>query len=275
MKIISNFKDYYDSMLQYGKDESLVFTRINSQPIKFDSPSWQFDGLDNQLTNKNLAEKIEDQAHSIAAYDPMFDPIRGQFGNLKNTSTIPPAKLKSITTVVNGKAFKSFCILEEDNLSSNVYKIVKRNVTPEEAFNYLAEHLDFFSSWSLKSFTKFKNYEQFKEESLAKKNPYFYFKYHRNINKNSPITENQLIQIHQEVDSPIYYIISGKVQVNIPLTYFGLTNLFDNVEVLHQEIAYCLGNVIQNKNEPPAQISNNMKIQQHGFDNKVSFRKRK
>lgn len=275
MKIISNFKDYYDSMLQYGKDESLVFTRINSQLIKFDSPSWQFNGLDNQLTNKNLAQKVSLHTHDIGDYDHIFDSIEQQFGNLKNSSSIPPAKLNPIITVVNGKPFKSFCILEEDNTSFTTYKIVKRNVTPEEAFNYLAEHLEFFSSWSLKSFTKFKNYEQFKEESLAKKNPYFYFKYHRNLNKDSPITEKQLLQIHQEVDSPIYYIISGKVQVNIPLTYFGLTNLFDNVEILHQEIAYCLGNVIQNKNEPPSQISNEMKILQHGFDNKASFRKRK
>lgn len=51
--------------------------------------------------------------------------------------------------------------------------------------------------------------------------------------------------------------------------------MFGSIEKLSQEISYCIGNVILNKNAPPIEVENNIKILGHGFDLKESFRHRK
>ena len=273
MKIISNFKDYYDSMQQYGKDETIVFPRISQHKLNLDTQDWTIKQLPNELKDEFLNKKLE-----TSSMQSLFDisPVHKQFSNYFKSmdsyyARAPRAILQPIYTVINGQAFRNFLILEREETSFS-YKIVKRNPTDQDIFKYLQEHKDFINSYSLKKFQEFDNLEEFAEYSKSSKNKsYSYLKSH---NQKPSLSKDDLLKIHEDVKSPIYYIIDGNVITNIPLVYFGLTNLFENTEMLYQEISYCLANVINNKNEPPEQISNDMKIQQHGFDNKLSFRHR-
>lgn len=274
MKIISNFKDYYDSMQQYGKDDSIVFPRINKHTniVRLDSTDWTIKQLDNELKNEALAKKLENS--SFSTMFPLSETeklINSYFSGMDTSyAKAPYAFLHNIYTVVNGHVFKSKMIVArtEDSFS---YKIVKRNPTDEDCFDFIINHPHFINQWKAKDLKHIHNFDDFVAQAHDHKfkNSYFYSSY-----KPSVLTNDDFLKIHQEVNNPIYFIINDKVVVNLPLTYFGINNLFDNTEVLYQEISHCLGNTINNKNEPPAQISNEMKIQQHGFDNKISFRKR-
>lgn len=273
MKIISNFKDYYDSMQQYGKDETIVFPRISQHKLNLDTQDWSVNQLSNEVTNEILKTRLE-KCSMKALFD--ISPVHRLFDSyFKSMDTFysrtPRAILQPIYTVINGQAFRNYLILEREESNFN-YKIVKRNPTDEDIFQYIQDHKDFINSYSLKKFQEFDNFEDFTQYSKSNKTKsYSYLKSHQ---QKPALSKEDLLKIHEDVKSPIYYVIHNEVLTNIPLVYFGLTNLFENTEMLYQEISYCLANVINNKNEPPAQISNDMKIQQHGFDNKVSFRHR-
>lgn len=279
MRIISNFKDYYDVMLQYGADQTIIFPRINhhlygEQTLSFENNDWKIGHTENELKDSNLLKRIS-EGNIINLEEKSsnsFQILKNYFRNIDSDKQYPRAQLKKVIAVINGKPSSSYIIIEhsEHNIK---YKIIKKNVTEEDCFNYLKEKKIFLSSLYYNNVLgKYKDYKEFEEANNKNKSSY----YHRvKINYQFEITEKDLLDIHKEINSPIYYIVDNKVLSNIPLVYFGITKLFDdNVAILYQEIAYCLNNVVNNKNEPPSTISNEMKIEQHGFDKKISFRKR-
>lgn len=278
MKIISNFKDYYDSMQQYGADDTTIFNRINppredNQIINFDSNIWKIQSLNNEVSNPSIIKKIDNEIDSLPE-DKTFKQFKKYFSSLSNYGIIEPHVLQSIVTVVNGIPFRSYVICAIHDNSAE-YKMIKKNATHQDCFDYLKEVLHKTQSSHLKfifkAFNKFKNIDDFYNYNHSQ-HSYAYFSKHY---KADPLNTEDLINIHKEVQNPIYYIVDNKVLTNIPLLYFGINNLFDNnIPLLYQEIEYCLTNIIQNKNEPPEVISNEMKIIQHGFDKKISFRKR-
>lgn len=276
MKIISNFKDYYDSMQQYGKDDSIVFPRINKNNtiVRLDSPDWTVNQLDNEIKDETLNKKIQN-----ASFAHLFPKsatqklISSYFSSMETSYTRAPyAFLKSIYTVVNGNVFKSQIILARPD-DGFQYKIIKRNPTDEDCFEFIMQHKHFINQWKVKDLKHIHSFEDFVAQAQNTHLDKYSFSFNSR-HGTGVLSKEELLTIHQEVNNPIYFIIDNKVAINLPLTYFGINKLFDNTEILYQEISYCLGNVINNKNEPPAQISNDMKIQQHGFDNKISFRKR-
>lgn len=286
MKISSNFNDYYDIMQQYGKDDKLIFMRINNHGVNFDSNQWKLDGLENELKNKALNEKLKNgNFNSFFGEQKIMNDLIWKINGSQKSNINPKYKIAEVIAVVNGIPFNSYMLLEwmttenknSENLQEyakyNGYKIKVRNISSEECFKFIKDHINEFNdSYVIKSIKTTKNFEEYKDILDNKKYfNYFNFKY----GSQNDITKEMLLKIHEELKAPIYFIVDNKILSNIPLNYLGMTNLFEgNVEQLYQEISYCLGNLILNKNEPPTEISNEMKIQQYGFDKKISFRKR-
>lgn len=282
MQIISNFTDYYDSMLQYGMDKTLTFNRINKTHFKpTKNQEWQLADSAQENLSDNLKKPInayfkpteanysENDEYILEAYR------RNKFkvGNIWQAF-----KVEIIHAVINAKVFTSYMLLENVDVkapgTSSIqqrYKIIKRNASAKDLFDNIkanSKYFDFKQTYNdgILAIDKYDTYDEF---SQHKYNGYLY-------NTFSNATENDLLKIHKELSTPVFFIHDGKVYKDLPLSYFGLVNIFDNnLEKTYQEIAYCLANVVQNKNEPPVEISNLDKVQQHGFDKKVSFRHRK
>lgn len=270
MRIISNFQDYYDSIQQYGIDNKIVFNRINEHQCKFNTePSiWHLSTSQKDLDLRYkpyLNLKIENDCLDFK----LIDRLQTFFDEYSF-----PYNLHKIVTVINGKAYQNY-VLTLDKTMDNGYveKIISKNVDSKMLFDLVKSNIDKLHSNShpylVKHFERFKNYEQFvnwKDRFYTPKD-------------SSYTTEEKLKELHIELKNPIFFII-GKdekdVLVNVPLSYLGFNHLFDgNIEIMAQEISYCIGNVLNNNNEPPIAIDNNGKIQQYGFDKKISFRHRK
>lgn len=280
MQIISNFTDYYDQMLQYGVDKSITFNRINSNGFKPTKPQeWQLNLLKSEELSeagkKTLRLKLPEynnQSHENDAF--IIDAYRR---NEFKVNAHQPFMVEEVQAVINGKVFTAYMLMEYSSVQNphehymgGSYRIAKKNASMEDLYNNIKENRQYFSYSYLyrdgiKDIFTSDSYEQY----CSKK--YKEYRYGDVVDA----TEQQLLKVHQELDTPVFFLYSGKVLKNLPLSYFGMFNVFDsNMEKTHQEIAYCIGNVLQNKNEPPASISNNDKIVQHGFDKKISFRHR-
>jgi len=286
MKIISNFTDYYDQMLQYGVDKHITFTRINSNNFKSTNPNdWQMNFLTSEknspLTEKILAKHIPDQRENLSENDRNI--LSAYSTNIiRLIGGTRPFDLETVQAVINGKVFASYMLLESVDFHnpgasafSAPYRIIKKNASIKELFDHIKEnkeHFNFNATYNqgVKDILDCNSYEEYCTKKYKSSNFTFKSRF-----QNPVATEEELLAIHKEIGSPIFFLRGSRMYKDMPLSYFGLFDVFDgNMEKTYQEIAYCLANVISNKNEPPIAISDPDKIQQHGFDKKKSFRHR-
>lgn len=274
MKIISNFKDYYDVIQQYGLDSSIVFERISNSNINYNENKFSLPKESLSIDN-NIRKKIESNLFSDYLTQKLINDWKNiSFSCKKNNTSFP--ELHHFVIVINAKPINTFFLTKLNENNDNIF--IKKNISIEEAFNELIKNYKLLNN---KNDIFFSFYKRAKNHSFEeyKKNTYFIQRYQENEN-----IENSLSQLHKDLKNPIifiynkeqsYYKSEQEYYTNIPLRYLGITDVFGSIEKLSQEISYCIGNVILNKNAPPVEVENNIKILGHGFDLKESFRHRK
>lgn len=284
MKIVSNFKDYYDFMQQYGIDEKIVFNRIDKSKLNYTNSTFHLPD-EEDLTSAEC-DKINNVVLNFKKENEETNKI---FSLLSDYSRANSEKdfnlaLEYFVVSINSKLMDSICLTMKSNSNSYenpmIREFIKRNISEEQAYDLLKEKISsIVGKTSL--YHKYLLKESFQE--YFKKTRY-YHEYNSSMKVGSINSESVLQELHIKCNSPIVFINysslnrspkSVRVYKNIPLSYLGINNAFDSTEKLLQEISYCIGNVLTNKNEPPIAVDNKTKIEQHGFDYKKSFRHRK
>ncbi len=277
MKIISNFKDYYDSMQQYGQDEKIVFQRIAQPHINFDSNIIRF--TDEEKVSEDVLSKVK----NILMQDKELYVLHNawqKYEQIFNRMYLPFPKLNNMIIVVNGESsFSTFVSQYHNEKKSDVF--LEKNMTKEEIFNTLAQELKkknypFSCTFWEARHKKWQNYEQFHEDVAN-------FKYAKYEQGSRQMSKNDWLSLHKEKENPVlmFHIPTNSLRkdvtlhLNMPLRYFGIDNLLGSADKLHQEISYCVANIIQDKNQPPIEINDQDRLSAHGFDSKISFRHRK
>jgi len=249
MRIISNFHDYYDAIQQYGIDNKIVFNRVNKNGFKFNTEPNTWFGVDNELPNVNINRlnlRVENRDQKLNDVFDFYCLSRRSYSDIG---------LYKILAIINAKVYENFIICGRGKFKTlDVAKIITKNPSLEYIIKILNDS-------SLEPTPQNKKY------------------FRKSEGNDSYTTSEELYGLHKEIKSPVFFIVSDAYRSysvsNYPLAYFGFSKLYDgNIEYISQEIAYCLGNVLQNNNEPPLKIDDKTKIQQHGFDLIGSFRHR-
>lgn len=270
MKIISNFQDYYDSIQQYGIDNKIVYNRINKNYAKFNTePNKWFLSYIYTQNEKNNIDDISSIKNNLKIENPNpeMEKMCGLFQNINYRNNSFPYILYDITATINGKAYKNYLLTKKTDYEEIIFL---KNATPQQALKILQENSDLiYNRYDKKDVTIRKTLTSF----LNQKN------YHKDTTT-SFMPQEEVYKLHKKIDSPVFFIIgtpnNDLITANVPLTYLGFNHLFQgNIEIISQEISYCLGNIIKNNNEPPIAIDDSIKIEQHGFDKKISFRHRR
>jgi hypothetical protein len=242
MKIISNFKDYYDYIeflySPEGGDERLRFFRSKIDKTK--------DG------NEGLTVELSERIRSIPDI-----PYKDKYYANGNMSKFPWV-LK--WCVVNGKYYLlvadavldslgGYCKSEAAYLGFKPYKLLRQD---HPAFSHLACTGHWFRASS----------ERLKEVDIV------------------GVPSDTLTELSKEIGSPIFSIrgwTNGKsvtVDNQIPnLGHLGFAALTPP-EQMYQELAMYYGNVMRDSpdNSPPITVSDKDRLIQKGFDSKLSFR---
>lgn len=265
MKIISNFSDYYDSIQQWGIDSNIVYKRIHEGGLKFsNSKRWE------ELFSSQIDESIIRRIDSVSATD-ISEPGVAKLSTILFNAAIPGIQMKTAYAVINGKIYQNFILIETSGSSCHG-EIVDKHPTPEVIFDLMQEKVKNSSTnkyWANKI-------QQAKNavDLVGRDDPYTIQSWLSR--KRSKLTQEQVWEFHRQLGTPVFFKVAGTGIKHASLAYYGFNRLFDgSIEAMAQEISYCIGNVINNKNEPPVAISNDLKIDQHGFDRKQSFRHRK
>ncbi len=272
MRIISNFQDYYDSIQQYGIDNKIVFNRINKHQSKFNTEptQWFLSSAQNEISDlrkRTISPHIENEDTDMAQ-------IFMRYENSSRFTSNFNYSMYQVIAVINGKAYENYIITKTENYQE---RIIYKNPSAKEAFDILKDnvHLMRQDGFTQKEFASYKDHEDYLSKMKSMRRNYFGYR-----NKNtSNTTQEEMYKLHKELDTPVFFLVNNGSQEfvvsNVPLAYLGFNKLFDgNIEVVSQEISYCIGNILKNNNEPPIAIDDKVKIEQHGFDKKKSFRHR-
>lgn len=292
MKIISNYTDFYDSLLRFGYDEKLVYNRIckfNTQShINFNSNTFEYEKIEQIVldTNEiNLISKIINNKNSkkLSTLFPYTYTIKdGKKIDLNNYI------LYTNIAIINNKPYFSYVLKKNET-----NEILLKTIDEHKVFNKLKEigYQNLLNNLDKKHYTlpllekklKLSSEEFFNQKIKNSIFNYYDFNNDNNIEfENNNFLNNSIELLHKKYETPLLLITVNTQMLynkkincfkNVPLKYFGFSAL--DAQQIIQELSFCLGNTVLNKNEPPEKISDIIRLEQHGFDKKISFRKRK
>lgn len=251
MRIFSKFHDYYDS-LQAGGDRSLLFLRdqkeikdIGISPKILETLDLRFDYF-REITRRNIADQLEMRFFTILFCGKLYPGIRISYNDTSGKDSSGYAIVEQI----------SFCYSVED-----VDKVLDR-ILKEEALKY-------YHSTKSNPALKWKRWGY--HRGLPKKTDLLkYFNGVSKIDLKEFCIKNQ---IAIGVFSSALYNRDIVFTLNPCLKEYQFYRVLD-VQTTFQELEMWLGGIAVPQKPMPV-ISDELKIETHGFDLKHSFRKEK
>jgi hypothetical protein len=251
VKLISKFSDYYDSALAYGIDNTVIYKRVREE-IVFARMRRHWETNVCIVYNKfsaNLKSIIADRSKSYqyelkSSKDKSIN-ITVEANFLLFCSKLYPyfeIDIKGTDHNCIRYNISEFSYSEED-----LIKVLSKYATKEDISKFLEKDTRFFSS------TKRSSY--FKE----------IFKKYENID---------YVHLHHELNCPFALIHSDKIIKNPVLKDIKFVKHLDPLAT-YQSIEQFISGVMGGQSPVMIEIDDIYRIQAHGFDKKMSFRKRK
>lgn len=265
MRIISKFRDYYDSAAIYGIDKEIIYQR-------------EFE----QVENKELEDKLIQFSKDFSDKDSLYSFFNfSPYSRKTNVLTLFPAAFFICGKLYFGIVYSPFKGGRNINDYGSYYNF-SNNPTVRPFFMQYEE-----------DFVKFENYLKEKEdeenrfydsimgenkiENIRNDIEIFRNKYLKSLlllNQNSDRFDCN--KVHFLFNSPL--VMFNKVQdgfmVNPELRQYGIQSLIDPA-TLNQEISMFISGVLGNNEKETINISDKDKIIGKGFDYVSSFRKEK
>lgn len=252
VKIISNFHDIYDYMMMYGQDEKLTFERINRHPIN----------VNQSLIETPRGEGILSHTVQVPSLSYFFPEHHEHFSHLLYLAQhVPGLEIHKIYAVINSQPY--FEMYRQHRTIEQSFS--ERNITFKYLYDEIKKHAKKLPRWqTIDPHLSYDEWMTTKRSTWGGEDKKDWTSYY--------------LDLHQQFGTPIFFIADeehidrNSAFKDLPLHYFGFDYLKQDAERIYQDIAYCLGNVVLHRNEPPEAISNKTKIEQAGFDYVTSFR---
>lgn len=261
MKIISNFSDYYDPIQRWGIDNNIVYNRIHVGGLKFSNPKkWS------EIHETQIDPAILQHINVTNAID-ICDTNIVKLRRIIQNAILPTIRLQSVYAVINGVIYRNFILIDSIN-----NEILDKHPTADSVFDAV---LDSIKTISAKNIWVDRIRQAKNADSLIEQWGRHVYIGGLFSKQQATLSQEQIWEFHRQLDTPVFFKIGNVGIKHASLAYYGFNSLFDrNIEAIAQEIAYCIGNIISDKNEPPVAISDGLKLEQHGFDRRKSFRHR-
>ena len=248
MRIISQYHDYYDSVLSFGIDPNCRYIRKTSTFIEDD-------------------KDIPAEAHAIwnnPTISRLLDKLP-QVTKPKNDDYL--SVRSSFILLFCGKVYP--CIYMGSPTIRNEFSKKKSWIrycyTYDEAADFLKKYADYNTKknrWRRYTYTgPFSTYNKLDDRNIV------------DIYKGN-VSNSEILDIHHATGVPSISITRKEITYNPilrDLRFYKVADSYSTFQQLSQFISGILGGV----SPPMIEISNDVRIQKHGFDLKTSFRKSK
>lgn len=272
MKVLGKEKDYYDSALDYSSQEQQEWFR----DIKIYA-------LNDEMSNKDLYKKLIDFKNKIGlmyfAFNNAKHPL---FSNWKNSYS-NKSMISSGFIAFSGKIYP-FVKLTDDDKETEVFydhESLLRYLVANDSAHILDEGAQHYFKYEfgcfvgrrtsinerIKKFFETKNFPDTTEFHIDVNSPLVIFDehLHKALFRDSYFTYGDKYRSSTNRDG--FALFSGR------LRDYQFIKVLDPHSFV-QELEMFMGNVLL-KRDPEPVFTDKDKIQSHGFDEKISFRKRK
>ena len=250
MRIISNFHDYYDSALGFGRDPNIIYERherrVEAYPYQDSSPR--------EIALVENACDAEEQVHSVKlAMSRMHQHFRTPAAGIIFFcgGTYPYVRLGSDHYIqMKDKVPPAYCffLADADKQAEKLPQKVRDQFMEGEDKRFDMRRGDYVERTIRGAVGNFLN------TSFA--------------------SENRLVELHRQLEAPIFVYEQWegfRVIVNPMLKNFEFYKAMDPFSAF-QEISMFLSGVIGGKERDTVEIGDNLRAEMHGFD-KWSFRR--
>lgn len=251
MHLISKVRDYYDSVMATGVDETILYKRKeeelpfedNDRTIAYVEHLRRYNSFSNKL--KNLISKKDE--FEIFEY-----PRKRIYLSKYKTD----AELYSGVVMFCGKVYPYLKIVE--TFSINPFdRIYVYSVEELEETLLKITDKEYVDNFLYKN--RVYKYGNFKNKIMA------YF---------DELSKIDCTDIHNEFDSPIVLLVGKKIIKNPLLREVSFMKVKDPY-MAYMEISSFISGVMGGKTPRMIETSDVVRLEAHGFDKKISFRKRK
>lgn len=271
MRIVSSYRDYYDTAMGYGVDLACVYAR---EPEEFDLPG-----------SRIFSERYETgsaEAKAIADISFVKEALGGHiywgdtYTRDKNIPRDTWKRLRVARTqalIFCGKFYPMTVVevVEKEQDHRFLYRWSSPNVTRHILFSY-EETLDLYSKYLNKK--EFKDFSSSKtiQGAFKRRRRKILADIHSEFFKKSGNKHKQLTKAHHDTGVPSILVVPFKhVVYNPPLGDLGFYRVLDAFTA-YQELAMFIGGVLGGKSPKMVEVDNKTKIHKAGFD-EHSFRK--
>jgi len=257
MKIISKFKDYYDIVVhKYGEDPKIVYVRQSEEPPEGNPPEPAIDP-----SRIDVAGRYETRI-----FPKGFNQLHESY-----LTTEKWDKMKNLETkwlVFCGRQF----LLHR--FKAGVLTYSDWRLASREVKDFFLEK--YSKSWWVRDvevsedFMTGKFFDCHVNTSKWLERPVFC------INRFAPECQGRGIERTGKYPQYTHHSFFP-VEKNTPvLKLLGLPSIL-SAEQAYQELSYFIGNLMQDNPDmkPPVEIDQKYRLEEHGFDSKISFRHRK
>lgn len=266
VKIIKKQPDFYDSVLGYGVDESIIYKRSIEENYFFENKCSlqsafsclardQYEGIKKLKPSfVKIIEKIQDKGMSLPVEIDIgkgFNKLRVSMVYFVFCGEVIPSLVVSGSWLIHPKApenkkhsyenFKEVAYTMDDFI-----KILNLFMGNDEAANYL---------------------EKEKRWSSMKRKDYFSQVFDGFENYSTD-------EFHHEIDCPVVLIYSSGYVKNPVLKEYKFAKKYDPFTT-YQKLEQYISGVLGGMSPKMVQIDDIHRLEGHGFDKKISFRKRK
>lgn len=261
MKIISKYKDYYDSAAVYGFDESVIYKR----EIAFAKLP----------PEQKIA--LPQKSSFLREYTPVVHAYEATYQNLSGSHGKSYFSFKEAFLIVAGKAYSVLIEADPQNRSSlrytysNVksedrdYSQLYGTSSVDKIQKYIEDNLPDVKNLEIKrSSPRFNSYSKKERE---KRN--LTYKHEKEVFLNKDFTDFCVTQ-----NATSLLILNPEEIVKNPiLKNLGVEKLVDP-SLMHQNIFQFISGVLGNNENKMEVISDISKVEKHGFDSRYGFRTR-
>lgn len=278
MKIISNFKDYYDSLQRLGTDKNVIYNRTTISSSLNVKDETYFNKINYPHKELSLKEIIED-IHPISLLKQI---VKHKADKTVSLSKINKRSILNCFVIYDNSKEKNkyYCYKSILFLCGKVYPVITIVQIRKQYQNFneirKVEHLyniDNFNKFCIKN--KIIPIEDIKLNLLVK--DWFQLK----IDVNDFLIANKVISVFMCVDESKYdhylrkQILSfNEIIINPCLDQLMFQKVMD-AQTMYQELDMYISGTLSYPQNLMVEIPNEERIVKHGFDLKTSFRKRK
>lgn len=278
MRIISNFKDFYDTVQKLGTDDRIIYNRRTISSSLDIRDETYFNKINYPHKELSLKEIIED-IHPISLLKQI---VKYKIDKIISFSKINKRSILNCFIIHDNSKEKNkyYCYKSILFLCGKVYPVITvvQNRKKYQNFDEIqkVDHLynvDNFNKFCIKN--KIIPIEDIKLNLLVK--DWFQLK----LDVSDFLIANKVISVFMCIDESKhdYYLkkqvlIFNEIIINPCLDQLMFQKVMD-AQTMYQELDMYISGTLSYPQNTMIEVSNEEKITKHGFDKKTSFRKRK